>query len=202
MEEHSASQTSVSLLADLRRDPADPAAWSRFVQRYGRKIYGWCRQWHLQDADAQDVTQNVLTKLVAQMRTFAYDPSQSFRAWLKTLTHHAWRDFVDSRERAVNGSGDSKVLEMLLTLEAGQDLVHQLEETYDCELLEMASVRVRLRVAPHTWEAFRLTALESLSGAAAAERLGMQVAAVYMAKSNVQKLLRDEIRRLEKPGPE
>ena len=29
------------------------------------------------------------------MATFAYDPSRSFRGWLKTLTHHAWRDLVD-----------------------------------------------------------------------------------------------------------
>ncbi len=30
-----------------------------------------------------------------------------------------------------------------------------------------------------------------------AERLGMKVAAVFKAKSNVQKLLKEEIRRLE-----
>jgi RNA polymerase sigma-70 factor (ECF subfamily) len=60
--------------------------------------------------------------------------------------------------------------------------------------------RVRLRVAPRTWEAFRLTALEGLSGAEAARRLEMQVAAVYMAKRNVQKKLREESRRLEQPG--
>ena len=51
---------------------------------------------------------------------------------------------------------------------------------------------------PHTWEAFRLTALEGLPGAATAERLSMKVASVFKAKSNVQKLLQEEKDRLEK----
>ena len=50
----------------------------------------------------------------------------------------------------------------MLTLEAREDLAQKLEEAFDLELLEAAKVRVRLRVAPHTWEAFRLMALEGL----------------------------------------
>jgi RNA polymerase sigma-70 factor (ECF subfamily) len=47
------------------------------------------------------------------------------------------------------------------------------------------------------WEAFRLTALEGLSGAEVGARLGMLVATVYTAKSKVQKVVREEARRLE-----
>ena len=32
-----------------------------------------------QEADAKDVTQMVLVRLAERMRTFAYDPSKSFR---------------------------------------------------------------------------------------------------------------------------
>ena len=69
---------------------------------------------------------------------------------------------------------------------------------HDRELLQAASVRVRLRVEPHTWEAFRLTALEGLSGAEAAERLGLKVATVYKAKSKVQQMLHEEVARLDR----
>jgi RNA polymerase sigma-70 factor (ECF subfamily) len=62
--------------------------------------------------------------------------------------------------------------------------------------------RVRLRVAPQTWEAFRLTALEGLSGAEAAGRIPMQVAQVFVAKRRVQKMLQEEVSRLEQTGPE
>jgi RNA polymerase sigma-70 factor (ECF subfamily) len=188
--------TRVTLLARLRQDPTNQAAWDEFVERYGRHIYRWCRQWQLQDADAEDVTQDILLKLAQKLREFAYDPSRSFRGWLKTLAHHAWRDFVDGR-RARAAGGDGPVQELLHNLEAREDLVRKLEEAFDLELLEAAKGRVRQRVAPHTWEAFRLLAAEGLPVAEVTARVHLQVAMVYVAKSKVQKMLQEEIRQLE-----
>jgi RNA polymerase sigma-70 factor (ECF subfamily) len=189
--------TRVTLLTRLRRDPSDQAGWDEFVERYGRHIYRWCRHWKLQDADAEDLTQDILVKLTQKLRTFAYDPSRSFRGWLKTVAHHAWRDFVDDRRYAGRAAGDGRVQELILTLEAREDLARRLEEAFDLELLDAAEVRVRLRVAPHTWEAFRLMALKGLPVAEVAARVRLQVAMVYVAKSKVQKMLREEIGQLE-----
>src|SRR5262245_33777668 len=196
------TRTSTTLLERLRRAPTDQAAWAEFVDRYGPRIYAWCRRWHLQEADAQDVAQAVLLRLAEKMRTFAYDPARSFRAWLKTLTRHAWDDLRTGRQRHAPGSGDSQVLEQLHAVEAREDLVQHLEKEFDQELLDEAMTRVRLRVQPHTWEAFRLTAQEGLTGAEAAQRLGIKVATVFVARNKVQKLLREEVRRLEGTGPE
>src|SRR5262245_5428098 len=66
-------QTSTTLLRRLRLTPADETAWAAFVGRYGGLIYRWCREWGLQPADAEDVTQNVLVELSKQMRSFVYD---------------------------------------------------------------------------------------------------------------------------------
>jgi RNA polymerase sigma-70 factor (ECF subfamily) len=192
--------TSPSLLGRLGRLPTDQAAWADFARRYGRQIYGWCRRWQLQEADAQDVTQEVLLKLARKMATFAYDPARSFRAWLKTVTHHAWRDFVEGRRRVVGCGAGDEVLEVLQTVEARDRLADHLDGEYTRELLDEAMARVRLRVRPHTWEAFRLLAFEGLSGAEAAGRLGMKVATVFVARSKVQKMVQEEVRRLE--GPE
>src|SRR5881409_1150777 len=112
------SPTSTSLLGRLRNAPTDQAAWREFVRRYGGQIYGWCRHWGLQESDAQDVTQDVLLKLAAKMRAFTYDPARSFRGWLRTLAHHAWSDFLESRRRPGRGSGNAQVLEVLQSLEA------------------------------------------------------------------------------------
>jgi RNA polymerase sigma-70 factor (ECF subfamily) len=168
------------------------------VRRYGPAIYGWCRRWAIQEADAQDVTQDVLLKLADKLRTFTYDPARSFRGWLKTLTHHAWQNFLEGRRRHA-GAADPAVLEQLRSQEAGSDLLRRLDEEYDRELLAEAMARVQRRVAPHTWEAFRLTAVEDLPGAEVARRLGMQVAMVFIARSRVQKLIRQEVERLEGP---
>src|SRR5262245_34756051 len=115
------SRTSASLLARLRQAPADQSAWSEFVDRYGRKVYGWCRHWGLQEADAQDVTQDVLVRLAGKMQGFAYDPSRSFRAWLKTIARHALSDFCDARSRAGPAGGGSQVVDLLNTVEARED---------------------------------------------------------------------------------
>jgi RNA polymerase sigma-70 factor (ECF subfamily) len=201
MDKASASRTSASLLGRLGVNPNDGAAWEEFVRRYGRKVLQWCRRWQLQDADAQDVTQTVLLRVARQMRTFRYEPGKSFRAWLKTIAHAAWVDWLEAQKRPGRGSGDSRVMAQLTTVEARDDLVLRLEEEYDRELLEAATQRVRLRIEPHTWDAFRLTAIEGLSGAEAAARLTMKVGAVYVAKSKVQKMLQETIRTLETEDP-
>jgi RNA polymerase sigma-70 factor (ECF subfamily) len=194
-----AERTSTTLLERLRQTPADQAAWVEFVRRYGPQVYGWCRRWRLQEADAQDVTQAVLVKLADKMRTFAYDPARSFRALLKTLARYAWCDFLEARRHPGAGSGDSGVLKQLEAVEAGEDLVRRLGEQFDQELLEEAEARVRRRVEPHTWEAFRLTAVEGMSGAEAAARLGLKVAIVFKAKSKVRAMLQEEVARMEGP---
>jgi RNA polymerase sigma factor (sigma-70 family) len=199
MDSASEPRTSPTLLGRLRRAPADQAAWAEFVDRYGRKIYGWCRQWGLQDADAQDVTQTVLARLADKMRAFAYDPSRSFRGWLRTLAHHAWSDFFADRRRAGLAGGDTQILDRLHTIEAGDDLARQLDEECERELLEEAMLRVRLRVEGRTWDAFRLLALEGRSGAEAAAQLGMKVATVFVARSKVQRMIQEEVRKLDAP---
>jgi RNA polymerase sigma factor (sigma-70 family) len=189
------SRTSASLLARLREAPADQTAWAAFVDRYGRKVYGWCRHWGLQEADAQDVTQDVLVRLAEKMRGFAYDPSRSFRAWLKTLTRHALSDFCDARGRVA--AGGSQAIELLHAVEAREDLLLRLEGEFDQEVYEEALARVEARVTPKTWRAFELTAREGRTGAEVAAELGMNVAAVFVARGRVQKMLQDEVRALD-----
>jgi RNA polymerase sigma-70 factor (ECF subfamily) len=192
-----AESTSATLLNRLRTSPLDQGAWNDFVECYGRRIYGWCRRWGLQEADAEDVTQDVLLRLAAKLRDFAYDRSRSFRGWLRTLTHHALSDFLQDELRPGQSVGNGPAEQALAQAEARDDLTRRLDEEFTHALLEEASARVRLRVQRHTWEAFRLTALEGKSGAEAAALLGMRVATVFVARSKVQKMLQDEVHGLE-----
>src|SRR5262245_44510846 len=159
----SPSETRASLLGRLGQASGDASAWNDFVARYEPAIEAWCRRWQLQDADVRDVTQTVLMQLAVKMRSFVYDPSRSFRAWLKTLTRHALLDLAAARQRAGQGTGDSRVLDVLQSAQAPDDLDAHLAEAFDLELLELASARVRQRVAEQTWEAFHLTAVAGMS---------------------------------------
>jgi RNA polymerase sigma-70 factor (ECF subfamily) len=197
----SAERTSPTLLGRLRADPRDPVAWPEFVRRYGPMIYDWCRRRKLQDADAQDVTQIVLAKFARRLPDFEYDRTRSLRALLRTLARYAWLDACERTQRAVPADGDSLAWERLNQAEARDDLEQRLGEEFDRELLDRAMLRVAGRVQPKTWEAFRLTALDGVSGTDAAERLGMKVTTLYVAKSSVLKLIQEEVRELAGDDP-
>lgn len=181
----------------LLRDRSNPEAWERFVNRYAPKIHRWCCRWGLQSSDADDVTQILLVKLYDQLGSFHYDANKSFRSWLKTLAHHAWYDLLKKQKRAVQGSGDTQVQQKLESIEAGDDLVRQLEPDFEREVLEEAMSRVQLLVEPKTWQAFTALALATRSGEDVAADLQMSRAAVYVAKNRVQRMLRKEVARLE-----
>jgi len=190
------AQTRLSLLIRLTRPgPCDEQAWREFVDCYAPLIYRWCLRRSLQDSDARDVTQQVLLKLATKLPTFTYDPARSFRGWLRTLTYHTWADFLTEGER--RGDSDPSVWDALASAEAREDLLQRIEDEFDLELLEMAMARVRDRVEPATWEAFRLTALAGVPAAEVARRLGKQVATVYVARGNVQKLLQEVVAEME-----
>jgi RNA polymerase sigma-70 factor (ECF subfamily) len=191
MPEASGLETNPTLLLRLRRSPADQDAWKQFVERYGGLIFGWCRRWGLQIADADDVTQAILLKMVRALPKFDYDSGLSFRSWLKTLTHHAWYDSISLRRAIASGGGEHD--NALDTVPARDDLVQQMEAAYDQELAESALERIRMRVHPTTWEAFQRTAVKNEPVADVAAALGLTVMNVYKARSNVQKLLKDEI---------
>ena len=189
------SVTSSTLLVRLQQSPSDDPAWVEFVDQYGERIRNWCLRWGLQEADAQDVAQTVLLKLLQALQALQYDSQQSFRAWLKTITHHTWQDLV--RERRKLARGGAVIDDPLHTLAARDELAVWIEGVYEQELLDAAVTRVRPRVQPQTWQAFCLTTYEGLSGAEVADRLGMAITSVYKAKSNIWKQLEAEVHLLE-----
>jgi RNA polymerase sigma-70 factor (ECF subfamily) len=193
------SGTSPTLLRRLRQAPTDEAAWAAFVARYGSVIDGWCRHWGLQAADAEDLRQNVLLDLSKQMAKFEYDPTKSFRAWLKTICRRAWYDWCERRREIATGS--TSIRELMHSVEAEEHFLTEMEEEWNRELLACAMREVRDRVQPHTWRAFEMLTREGMSGAEVAASLGMKVGAVWVAKSKVQRMLHEAIQRLDQAAP-
>lgn len=192
------SATRQSLLLRVR-DLSDHTAWQDFVECYAPRVFSWCCRFGLQEADAADATQMVLMKLVEGLRAFDYDAQKGrFRGWLKTVTRHVAADVIRSfRER---GSGDTHVVLKLEAIEqpdAAAALMEEMELAYQQELVRRAGHNVRLRVQSKTWDAYRMTCEELLSATEAATTLQMPVSEVYVAKSRVLKMLREEVRLLD-----
>lgn len=187
--------TRVSMFARLKNN--EDQAWSRFVQRYGPMINMWCTRRSLTPSESADITQDVLVKLVTIMRDSRYDPAKgSFRCWLKAVTCNAMRDVMRTWSRPGYSSGDPVGLAQLDTMEDPHALA-EIEEYIDAEYREMAlreaERRVKQRVRGFTWRAYEITAVEQRAAREAAEELNMKIAEVYVAKSRVIKMLREEI---------
>lgn len=191
------SFTSVSLLHRIRTNRQDENAWQEFVHRYGTRIYHWCLNRRLQANDAEDVTQEVLMKLAKHFERFEYDPSQSFRGWLRRVTENAIKDYVASHRRRDQGLGGSSILSLLAEEPARSELNEYLAEAFDLEILEEAKVRVQTRVNENRWRSWDLLSNHALSGKEVAQMLGISVGVAYANKNQVQKLIKSEIELLE-----
>jgi RNA polymerase sigma factor (sigma-70 family) len=195
------SQTRASLLCAVR-DPRDERAWAAFSRRYEGFIRACCRAQGLGSQAADELTQDVLVKLVEAMPKFVYKPAaRGFRHWLSRVIANAVNDHWRRvrRRPGDRGSGSTSMREALENLPApsGFDvgaMILTLEEHLERDRrTQEACERVRGRVEDHTWQAFWLTTVEDLPGKDVAARLGMEVAAVHMAKSRVLKMIRREI---------
>jgi RNA polymerase sigma-70 factor (ECF subfamily) len=194
--------TSQALIYQITSGVADAHSWERFVYLYGPQILAWCCRYGLQDADARDVTQDVLLQVSRQIERLEYDPTRKFRGWLRAVVHGAWCQWVERNQGRERGAADTAMLMVLEQAPARDELLARMEAEYDRELLEMAMQRIRRRVEPQTWQAFELLALQRLSGEEAAARLGMPVGSLFAARSKVQRMLREEIAQLERAGGE
>lgn len=189
--------TSVRLLAKLTAEVTDPASWDRFVYTYGPQILQWCLDHGLQEADAQDVCQEVMLRIARQIPQMQYDPQRSFRGWLFFVIRGAWADWVKDSRALIDRREGLPGLSRLAAADAELDLLTRFEGCYQEELLEKASRHVRRRVTPATWQAFELVALRELSIDEVSQRLRMTRGAVAAARCRVQKLLREEVERQE-----
>jgi RNA polymerase sigma-70 factor (ECF subfamily) len=188
--------TRASLLVRLR-DPRNAEAWGQFVRLYAPLVYQLARRKGLQDADAADVTQDVLRDVSTAVRRLEYDPGRGlFRSWLFTLAHRKLADFFRRRGRQEQGSGDSGVQGLLEQRPAAADEARW-DEDYERRAFAWAADQVRGRFSAKTLQAFVLTAVENRSGEEAARQLGLTVAAVYLAKSRVMARLKEQVQALE-----
>lgn len=182
--------TSPSLLERLRR-PDDQQAWEQFTRLYTPLLLDWARGRGLQEHDAADLVQDVLTTLIQQLPSFTYDPEKSFRGWLRTILLNKWRNrcripparHLDryAIETRVAESDDAK---LFAEAEYRQHLVRRILELIQTDF------------QPKTWRAFWECQVAGRAATEVAAELGMSISAVYVAKCRVLNRLREELRGL------
>jgi RNA polymerase sigma-70 factor (ECF subfamily) len=187
-------RTRPSLLARIK-DTGDRQAWAEFVDIYAPLIYGFAQKQGLQDADAADLTQEVLGAVARSAARLDYDPARgTFRGWLFRVVRNELCDFGAARRRHRPGTGDTDVKRWLDEQPAPPaDEAAAWERDYERQLFALACDQVRRDFQESTWQAFWLTAIQGKSGKEVAGVLGLSTAAVYLARRRVTGRLREQI---------
>jgi RNA polymerase sigma-70 factor (ECF subfamily) len=195
-DEGSTSPTLLSEVADWRNDPA----WSRFREVYDPMLRRWCRGHGLDASSVDEVCQCIWIELARRMQTFRYDPSGTFRGWLRRMCESRVHDYLrrrqaagrlfrldDRDEPAARGFGRASGDEA--------DPSEGVAEPDRSELLDAAErvqSAVRARIKPQTWEAFWLVSVCDWTVERTADALGMTRTAVHAARQRTSKMLADE----------
>ena len=189
--------TRASLLVRLR-DPEDGAAWREFVDLYTPLVYGYLRKQGLQDADAADLSQEVLGAVAGAMGRFEYDSRRgAFRNWLFTVVRRRLLNWRLTQDRQVTGSGDTGTHELLEQRPSPELDEKVWDVEWEQRLFAWACAEVRREVNDATWQAFWQTAVEGRRGKDVAAELGMSGGAVYLARSRILCRLRTLVRSVE-----
>jgi RNA polymerase sigma-70 factor (ECF subfamily) len=179
--------TPASLLVRLRQ-PGDKQAWNQFVELYTPLLYRWARRDGLQDADAADLVQEVLTLLFRKLPEFSYDRRRSFHAWLRTVTRNKWREKL-RRATVLIAEGGSA----LDAAPAVDDFAANEEAEYRQHVVAQALAALKNEFPPTAWNAFHEVAVAGRPPAEVAREMGVRIGTVYAARSRVMSRLRQEL---------
>jgi RNA polymerase sigma-70 factor (ECF subfamily) len=183
--------TSLSLLQRARAN--DQQAWQHLFYLYRPLVLYWCAHWGVRHENAEDVAQEVFRAAAAGLDTFRHDrPGDTFRGWLRGITHNKVLLHFRCRQREVQAAGGSAALERLEQLsdplKTDDDPAEQISSLY-----RRALDLVRGEFTERTWQMFWQTVIDSRTTAAVAAEMGVTDATVRQARSRVLRRLKEEV---------
>ena len=182
-------ETRHSLLVRLAA-PEDAQAWREFASIYERAIFRYSKSRGLQDADAEEVVQQVLSTVHRKIGDWRPTGRPgAFRAWLLQTARRTSLKALRDRTRCDRAAGGTSVLEKLgqAPAGAGAEIGLEDEDLNDWRKWAfcVAASQAEKEVEPTTWQAFWLTAVEERSASETAAELGIKIGSVYTAKCRV-----------------
>lgn len=187
-------ETQPALVARLQQ-PGDQAAWGEFLELYEPFLRAFFRNRGLQNADADDLTQQVLMSLARHVGDWKPDGREaSFRRWLVTITRHAVIKFLLRSDRAPQAIGGTDFLDWInQSIPTSSDDEQRAANDYRQEVFQWALRQIQEEFQPSTWKAFWQTSIENEPIEHFARSSGMSPGAIYMARSRVMARLRTKV---------
>jgi RNA polymerase sigma factor (sigma-70 family) len=184
----SGTHTRTSLLERLN-DGTDPMAWDDFFRRYWPFVFSIARQGACTQHTAEEIVQDVMLAVFEGKAVFRHDPSRGrFRDWLGGVV----RNKIIARRRAPSERCRARGGADLPECEASTDAPDaSWKAAFDQAMLTFLLDKVRSEFHPRTYQAFEAFAIGGCSGAEAARLTGLTRNAVYQARKNILKRLRE-----------
>jgi RNA polymerase sigma factor (sigma-70 family) len=183
----------------------DEESWKEFVAIYRPMIYGEAIRAGLTHSDADDVAQETLLLLWKKMpgdNGFKYDPSRSFKGWVRQTAR--WRIGDRFREqraqgavliRRANTATRTSTLERLPDKSAaGWD--EKWERDMKTHLVDRALKRIRQQVNARHYLIFDFYVLKRWPTEKVAREMGVSASQVYVITNRVLARIKKEVERL------
>lgn len=199
--------TRLSLL-DRLRNLDDHSSWQEFFDIYWKLIYCAAVKGGLSDADAEDVVQETIIGISRNMENFRYQPEVcSFKGWLMHVTRNRIIDhlrkakspkhaFIPLPTETKTGEGE----ELISTGTFGKGFEDLWDEEWQKNLFDAAIERVKRKVAPEHYQIFYLQSIKGMPPRDIAELLGVSVPKVYVVRHRIARLIKREVKLLERKG--
>jgi RNA polymerase sigma-70 factor (ECF subfamily) len=186
------NETRQSLL--FRAQAGETDAWNDLTELYRPLIRGWLKRQGVQAHDVEDLSQEVLLSVVKHLPDFQHSGRRgAFRAWLRTILWSRTADYFRATDAATHASGGDDAVEILQKIvDPDSELNRRWDEDHDRYVVRCLLGLVEQEFEPLTLQAFRRLALDGVSGAEAAQELGLSMSAVYVAKSRVLARIRQK----------
>jgi RNA polymerase sigma-70 factor (ECF subfamily) len=183
-------ETRMSLVARLR-DGRDGGAWVEFLDLYEPLVVRLLKRRGLQDADAEDLSQEVLMAVARRIEDWRHNGRKgAFRSWLYVVSKNLMLNLLAREKQCLVGVSAAD-LDSLLDERHPSSAVTELE--YRRELLAHGAELIRREFRETTWTAFWRSAVEHVAISEVATELGISEGAVYIARSRVMARLREVV---------
>jgi RNA polymerase sigma-70 factor, ECF subfamily len=184
-------ETDEALLEAVRRD--DPAAFQRFVERYGRRIYGFGLRVCGEPEDAKDVAQDTLLRAFQSLTDLA-EP-KALRTWLYRVASNAC--WMKRRRGKFEPERELSLDELMPRLDGAESGVLDARPLPD-ENASRAELRASLRAAidelpPHYRIVLVLRDMEELDTREVAGALDLPESTVKMRLHRARLLVRQRL---------
>jgi RNA polymerase sigma-70 factor (ECF subfamily) len=188
-------ETNHSLIARVK-DLGDGASWVEFLGIYQPVVYRMARRRQLQEADAQDVMQQVFLSI--SMSIEGWEPGEGrppFRAWLTTIARNAITKALSRRPRD-RATGTTSAADILENQQAAEATASEILAEARREIIRWATEQIRSEFSEDIWQLFQQTAIDEVPIADVANSTGRSSGSIYVARFRVIARLKEKIQEV------